>query len=88
MNRLRRFMLNGLLMAAVSIIIRSVSVAFNVYVSNKIGAVAMGLFSLITTVYGFGITLATSGINLAATRLIAQVIGDDNHIIFSKENKL
>ena len=86
MNRLRRFMLNGLLMAAVSIIIRSVSVVFNVYVSNKIGAVAMGLFSLITTVYGFGITLATSGINLATTRLIAQVIGDDNHIVFSKEN--
>lgn len=85
MNRLRRFMLNGLLMAAVSILIRTVSVAFNVYVSNKIGAVAMGLFSLITTVYGFGITLATSGINLATTRLIAQVIGDDNEASVADE---
>ena len=76
MNRLRRFMLNGILMAIVAIIMRSVAVAFNVYISNKIGAVAMGLFTLISTVYGFGITFATSGINLATTRLIAQAIGD------------
>lgn len=80
MNRLRRFMINGLLMALVAIIMRSVAVAFNVYISNKIGAVAMGLFSLISTVYGFGITFATSGINLATTRLIAQALGDTSDI--------
>lgn len=76
MNRLRRFMLNGLLMAAVTVIMRSAAVAFNVYISNKIGAVAMGLFTLISTVYGFGITFATSGIGLASTRLLAEAIGD------------
>lgn len=76
MNRLRRFMLNGLLMAAVTVIMRSAAVAFNVYISNRIGAVAMGLFTLITTVYGFGITFATSGIGLASTRLLAEAIGD------------
>ena len=76
MNRLRRFILNGILMAVVSVVMRSVSVAFNVYISNRIGAVAMGLFSLISTVYGFGVTFATSGINLATTRVVAQAIGD------------
>ena len=76
MNRLRRFMINGILMAIVTIAMRSVAVAFNVYISNKIGAVAMGLFTLISTVYGFGITFATSGINLATTRLLAQAMGD------------
>lgn len=76
MNRLRRFMFNGLLMALVSLVMRTVAVSFNVYISNKIGAVAMGLFSLIGTVYGFAITFATSGINLATTRLIAKAIGD------------
>lgn len=76
MNRLRRFMINGILMAMVTIVMRSVAVTFNVYISNKIGAVAMGLFTLISTVYGFGITFATSGINLATTRLVAQAIGD------------
>ena len=63
-------------MAVVAVIMRLVAVAFNVYISNKIGAVAMGLFSLISTVYGFGITFATSGINLATTRLVAQAVGD------------
>lgn len=76
MNRLRRFIFNGIIMAVVSVFMRSVAVAFNVYISNKIGAVAMGLFSLISTVYGFGITFATSGINLATTRVVAQAIGD------------
>ena len=76
LNRLRRFIINGTLMAVVAVIMRLVAVAFNVYISNKIGAVAMGLFSLISTVYGFGITFATSGINLATTRLVAQAVGD------------
>ncbi|MBE6576597.1 MAG: polysaccharide biosynthesis protein [Ruminococcaceae bacterium] len=76
MNRLRRFILNGLLMAIVAVIMRTVAVAFNVYISNKIGAVAMGLFSLISTVYGFALTFATSGINLATTRLVAGALGD------------
>ncbi len=89
MNRLRRFIINGTLMAVVAVIIRLVAVAFSVYISNKIGAVAMGLFSLISTVYGFGITFATSGINLATTRLIAQAIGDtaeENDINKSKNS--
>ena len=89
MNRLRRFIINGSLMAIVAVIMRSVAVAFNVYISNKIGAVAMGLFSLVSTIYGFGITLATSGINLATTRLIAQAIGDtseDNDVRQSKNS--
>ena len=76
MNRLRRFILNGMLMAVVAVIMRTVAVAFNVYISNQIGAVAMGLFSLIMTVYGFAITFATSGINLATTRLVAGALGD------------
>ncbi len=63
-------------MAIVAVIMRAVAVAFNVYISNKIGAVAMGLFSLISTVYGFAITFATSGINLATTRLVAGALGD------------
>ena len=76
MNRLRRFIMNGALMATVTLLIRSVSMAFNVYISNRIGAVAMGLFSLISTVYGFGITFATSGISLATTRIVAEAMGD------------
>ncbi|MBQ8850365.1 MAG: polysaccharide biosynthesis protein [Clostridia bacterium] len=77
MNRFRKFIFNGLLITAVSLLMRSVSVSFNVYLSNKIGAVAMGVFTLISTVYGFALTVATSGIGLAATRHIAEAVGED-----------
>ena len=64
MDRVKRFFINGLLMTAVTLAIRYVSVSFNIYITNRIGAVAMGLFTLISSVYGFALTLATSGISL------------------------
>ena len=76
MNRFKKFVLNGLMLTAVSLVMRAVGVCFNVYISNTVGAEAMGLFTLISTVYGFGITLATSGINLAATRLVSESLGE------------
>ncbi len=78
MNRFKKFILNGLLITAVSLVIRAVSVSFNVYLSNKIGAVAMGVFTLVSTVYGFALTVATSGVGLAATRHIAEAVGEDS----------
>ena len=62
-------------MTAVTLVIRYVSVAFNVYLTNKIGAVAMGLFTLVSSVYGFALTLATSGISLATTKLVSEALG-------------
>ena len=75
MNRFKYFILSGTLLTAVTLSLRTLSVAFNVYLSNKIGAIAMGLFGLISTVYNFGITIATSGINLATTRLVSEELG-------------
>lgn len=59
---------------------RIVGVAFNVYISNRIGAEAMGLYSLITSVWGFALTLATSGINLAVTRCVAEA-GERRNVV-------
>lgn len=67
---------NALLLTAASLLIRTVSVSFQVYVSNRAGAEAMGLFSLMSGVYGFALTLATSGIHLGVTRVIADAIGN------------
>lgn len=78
MTRFKRFILNGLLITAVSLLMRSISVSFNVYLSNTIGAVAMGVFTLVSTVYGFALTVATSGIGLAATRHIAEAAGENS----------
>lgn len=76
MNRFKKFIFNGLLLTSVSLLMRGVGVSFNVYISNTVGAEAMGLFTLISTVYGFAITLATSGINLATTRLVSEALGE------------
>ena len=75
MDRLKRFFINGILMTAVALAVRYVAVSFNVYIANRIGAVAMGLFTLISSVYGFALTLATSGISLATTKLVSEALG-------------
>ena len=78
MNRFKYFIISGTLLTVVTLSLRTIAVAFNVYLSNKIGAIAMGLFGLISTVYNFGITIATSGINLATTRLVSEELGKND----------
>ncbi len=75
MDRLKKFFVNGILMTLVALATRYVSVGFNIYLSNKIGAVSMGLFTLVSSVYGFALTIATSGINLATTKLVSEALG-------------
>ncbi len=75
MDKLKKFFVNGILMTAVALLARYISVQFNVYISDKIGTVAMGIFTLISSVYGFALTLATSGISLASTKLVSEAIG-------------
>ena len=40
-------MMNAALLTATSLIMQSVSMAFNIYISNKVGAEGIGLFTLI-----------------------------------------
>lgn len=75
-GRLWQFIRNALVMSAAGIILRCVAVSFNVYLTEKLGAEGIGLYTLVMSVYGFGVTLATSGINLAATRLTAEAAGE------------
>ena len=77
MSRRRRFFLNGILLTVVGLAIRSVSIAFNSYITKTVGAEGIGLFTLIMNIYAFAITFATSGISLTVTRLIAEAIGDE-----------
>lgn len=69
--RKKTFIINSITLSVTSLLMNAIGVSFNVYISNKIGASAVGLFQLIMSVYGFSVSLAQSGINLAATRLIA-----------------
>ena len=76
MRKVQKYFLNGLIIALASVLMRSVGVIFNAYITSKIGAEGMGLITLIGSVYGFAITLATSGINLAVVRLVSSAHGD------------
>ena len=75
MTNRKRFFLNGLLLTAVGIAIRSVSLGFSSFVTRSIGAEGIGLFTLIGTVYSFAVTFATSGISLTVTRQVAAALG-------------
>ena len=79
MKGIKRFFANAALLTLSALIMRSISVSFGAYVSRTAGAEAMGLFSIIMSVFGFALTLATSGINLAVTRMIAEALacGDE-----------
>ncbi len=76
MKNLRKFVLSALLLCGVSFLMKTVGVSFNVYVSNRAGAETMGLYSLLSGVYGFALTFATSGISLATMRLVAEALGE------------
>ncbi len=70
----KQFIINGLILTVTSVTMRLLTVAFNVYITEKVGAAGVGLFSLIMSVYAFAVTFATSGISLSATRLVSQQI--------------
>ncbi len=76
MTNRKRFFINGFLLTAVGIAVRSVSLGFNSYISRTLGAESIGLFTLIGTVYSFAVTFATSGISLTVTRLVAGAAGE------------
>lgn len=75
MRRAKRFLLSGLLLTVTTLFIRTVGVGYNIYLSGKLGAAGMGLFSLIMTVYNLAVTFGTSGISFAAMRMTAEAIG-------------
>ncbi len=76
-GRLKKYLLNGVILSCASIAIRGASVMFNAYLTSKIGGEGIGLVTLLGGVYGFFITLATSGISLALTRLISSCYNED-----------
>ena len=78
MGRVKRFLWGTALLAGVNLLLRGVSVSFNAYVALKIGEESMGLFTLVMSVYGMAVTLATSGVNLAAVRLSAEKLAPLN----------
>ena len=87
MKQAKRLFWNALLLTSATLLMRTVGVCFQVYVSNRVGAEAIGLYSLMSGVYGFALTLATSGINLGVTRIVVDAIGEGRHEAISPAMK-
>lgn len=76
MLRKYHLMQNTFLLAASSFVLRASGVFFQAFLAGRIGAEGMGLFSLIMSVYQFGVTFACSGIGLASTRLVSEELAE------------
>lgn len=74
MKPIKTFFINGIVLTITSLIVRCIVMFFNSYISQKIGAEAVGLYGLVMSIYGFAITIALSGINLATTKIVAEEI--------------
>lgn len=78
LRRLKLFIINGLALTIISIFLQFIGVSFGVYISNKIGNEAVGLYQLLMSTYSFGITLALSGINLACVRIVSEELATNS----------
>ena len=74
MRQARQIFRDAILLTLASLLMRTVGIAFQVYVSNRVGAEVMGLYALMAGVYGFALTLATSGIHFGVTRIVAELL--------------
>jgi len=88
MNKKMQFIFNGALLACSSLLLRLTGLGFSAYITQHLGAEGTGLISLVNTVYGFGITLAVSGIFLACMRLCAAALAKkDSFALFTALQK-
>ncbi len=79
MKRLKLFFINTIVLTLTSFLLHTIGVSFNIYISNKIGTEAVGLFSLVMSIYLFAVTIATSGINLATTRVVSEELAKGDY---------
>lgn len=75
MPGVRKMLLNTALLTAAAFLMRSVGMAFQVYLSKIIGPAGIGLYSLVMSVSALAATVALSGIRFTATRLVAMELG-------------
>ncbi len=78
MNRTKKFLLDGVILGASAVFMRTIGVSWNAYVSNTVGAESMGLLSLVMSVYGFAVTFACSGVGFGVTRTISESLGKND----------
>ena len=76
LSRIKKFIFNGIIISFTAVLINTISMSFNIYVSNRIGTEAVGTFSLVMSVYMFAVTIASSGVNLATMKIISEKLAN------------
>lgn len=70
----QKFMIQGAILTAVSLFLRITNMGYRSYLSQQIGSEGMGLYQLIFSIFMLTVTLSTSGISLAVTRMVSAAI--------------
>ncbi len=67
-----RYLKNAALLTVSDVWLRLAGMGLRVYLANALGGEGMGLYQLVLAVYSLFVTLATSGVSVASTRLLAE----------------
>ena len=66
------YLKNAALLTGADILLRLAGMGLRIWLANALGGEGMGLYQLVLAVYSLFVTLATSGVSVAATRLMAE----------------
>ena len=72
MKKQPSFITGAIVLTTTALLVRMAGFLFRIYLSNTVGAQGIGVYSLIMSVYGLCTTIATSGISVAVSRLVAE----------------
>ncbi len=70
----KTFFIQGALLTLISLFLRVANMGYRSYLSQKIGPEGMGLYQLIFSIFLLTVTLSTSGISLAVTRMVTAAL--------------
>ena len=73
MNK-RKFFIQGITLTLISLSLRTMNIWFRSFLTEKIGPEGLGLYQLIFSVFTLAVTLTTSGISLAVTRMVTSAL--------------
>ncbi len=74
MKPAKRFFINGIVLACATVLLRGIAVSFNAFVTKTLGEEAVGLFTLVMSVYSLAVIFASSSVNLASVRLTSAAL--------------
>ena len=63
---------NTLLLTLSGILAKTIDFSFRAYYSKLLGSVGMGLFSLVFSVHGIMLTVATAGLSVAISKTVSE----------------